>query len=55
MSERDFNLPLCGVCGEDYITVNTYMVYKVELFCANDKCPDFVKTFWAWKEDLRNE
>lgn len=50
--EAKYNLPSCEVCGEDYLTYNTYKVYEVELFCGNDQCSAFVQTFWVKKSEL---
>lgn len=47
-----YKLPNCVECGEDMLTYNSYKVYEVQLFCANDQCPAFVKTFWVKKTDL---
>lgn len=51
--ENTYLLPLCPECGQDYLTYNTYKVYGVELFCANEDCTAFVKTFWVDKTELK--
>lgn len=49
-----YRLPNCSECEENSLEYNTYMVYKVELFCANDQCSAFVKTYWVDKKDLES-
>jgi hypothetical protein len=49
--EATYALPTCEKCGGE-LTYNTYKVYEVELFCGNEICPAFVKTFWIKKKDL---
>lgn len=53
--EAKYQLPNCAVCDQDMLCYNTYKVYKVALFCANDECPAFVKTFWVEKKELLDE
>lgn len=45
-------LPNCESCDQDMLCYNSYKVHSVQLFCANDECPRFVKTFWVDKSDL---
>lgn len=47
-----YRLPDCEKCDQDMLCFNSYRVHSVELFCANDECPGFVKTFWVDKTDL---
>lgn len=53
--EATYTLPLCSTCMCDSLAYDTYMVYKVKLFCANEDCPAFVKTFWVDKKDLERK
>ena len=39
--------PTCETCGEDTMCVNTVMVTRLEVFCGNEKCPQFVQSFWV--------
>jgi len=50
--ETAYTLPLCSTCGGDWLTFDTYMVYKVKLFCANENCTAFLKCYWVDKKDL---
>lgn len=50
--ESTYVLPHCTFCKQDYLTYNTYKVYQVELFCANENCTAFLKGYWANKKDL---
>ena len=36
----------CKACGKLRVE-NTRMVYKLEIYCPNDKCPDFARSIWV--------
>lgn len=41
----------CQSC-RSRLTVNTTMVYKLEVFCPNEECESFVQCFWIDKRAL---